>query len=85
MSVTAVHVDVTEPGRARVTFSQGYAYIGRQDGAYYATVDEWDGAEELPSREGFHSYKAAAKWVARTMGITGALDIQVKHEWKGQA
>lgn len=81
-----VYVDITEPGRARVTLPNGYAYIAREGSRYSATVDEWDGhetdPEPFPSRIGLRTYKAAATWIARAMGITGALDIVTEREYR---
>jgi hypothetical protein len=83
--VTRVYVDVVERGKALVTLPNGGARIGREGGRYWVDVSEWDEHEELPYKSGLASCKAAAKWVARAMGHTGELAIEIKHEWKGQA
>lgn len=79
---TTIHVDVFERGKALVTLPNGGARIGREDGAYWVDCTEWDGSDvfPLPYRDGFDSYKAAATWIARTMGHTGPLDIRVERD-----
>lgn len=82
---TVIRVDIVECGRARVLLPNGYAYVARERPYYSATVDEWDdGPEEgsLPHREGFTSYKAAAVWLARTLGHSGKLDIRTERDYR---
>ncbi|WAB08855.1 hypothetical protein SEA_SUCCESS_76 [Streptomyces phage Success] len=80
---TVIHVDRFERGKALVTLPNGGARIGREDGAYWIDCTEWEGSNvhPLPYKSGFASYKAAAKWMARTMGHTGPLDIQEDKEF----
>lgn len=80
---TVIRVDRFERGKALVTLPNGGARIGREKGAYWIDCTEWDGSNvfPLPYKNGFASYKAAATWMARTMGHTGPLEIREEKEF----
>ena len=82
-ALTTIYVDRFERGKALVTLPNGGARIGREEDGYWIDCTEWDGGNvyPLPRRGGFHSYEAAAKWIARTMGHTGPLDIRIEKEF----
>ncbi|MEU6704705.1 hypothetical protein [Streptomyces wuyuanensis] len=75
-------MDITEPGRARLTVDNGNAFIAREDGRYYAEIAEDADVPEAAgqSRSGLSSYRAAATWVARQLGHKGKLDIRVERD-----
>ncbi|KUL44785.1 hypothetical protein ADL22_12645 [Streptomyces sp. NRRL F-4489] len=79
-----VSVDIVEPGVALVTLPNGGARLGRSDGKYWADIYEDSDVEAAAGqyKEGFATYDAAARWVARTHGYDGPLDIQKKRDPK---
>ncbi len=81
-NAVVVRVDIVEPGKALVTVPTGGARIGREDGKYWADIYEDSDVKEAAGqyKEGFASYKAAGRWVARQHGYDGPLDIQVERD-----
>lgn len=79
--MTTVHVDIVEPGRARVTAPNGRGYIARDGRSYYATIDECDTDDSVvdTTREGLRTYKSAAQWLSRALGYPDAI-IEVQKE-----